>query len=209
MAGLTDLFNGIGINPFGGGFMDVIAAIFIGIVALGIVIGFFWFIFAKRKNWNIQVEFRIPRDMRENEDGSISGTINKEWGKGHYNPNKGVVYVKRKGKKPVPMKPFDIKSYLSGKGILTVIQVGIEDYRPVRDESYLQVVDDQTGEEAALINIKTDISGSKSWRNQFERDSKATYSIMSFLQQHGDKLVFGLIILIVLIGQAIVITRLK
>lgn len=210
MAGVNDLFGGIGANPFGGsGLMDVVLAIFLGITAVGIIVGFFWFILVKRKNWNIKVEFRIPRDVREMEDGRIKGTINKEWGKGYYNYRSGVVYVKRKGKKPVPMKPFDIKRYLSGSSILTVTQVGIDDYRPVLDDSYLEVIDDKTGEEAVLIKIKTDTSGAKSWRNQFERDSKATYNIMSFLQQHGEKLIWGLIILIILIGQAIVITRLQ
>lgn len=209
MATFTDLFSNIGINPLGGGFIDVILALMIGLVALGVVVGIFWWFFAKRKNWNIKVEYKIPRDVREQEDGTISGTINKEWGRGYYNPRQGVVFIKRKGKKPIPMKPFDIKRYLSASGILTVIQVGIEDYRPVLDDSYLELVDDKTGEEAVLTKVKTDISGSKSWRNQFERDSKATYSIMSFLQQHGEKLMWGLIIMIILVGEAIVITRLQ
>lgn len=209
MAGLGDIFGSIGIDPTGGGLLDVGLAILIGATALALVGGFIYFFFVKRKNWNIKVELKIPRDVRENEDGEITGSINKEWGKGYYNPKQGVVMIKRKGKRPVPMKPFDIKRYLSASGILTVIQVGLEDYRPVLDESYLELVDDKTGEEAALIKIKTDISGSKSWRNQFERDAKATYSIMNFLQQHGEKLIWGLIIMIILVGQAIVITRLQ
>jgi len=207
MASLGELFGGIGFG--GSGIINVIGAIVIGLTALGVIVGFIWFFAVKRKNWNIKVNIKIPRDIRQLKDGHIIGTINKERGKGYYNPRQGVVYIKRKGKKPIPMKPFDIKRYLSASSELDVIQVGLEDYRPVLDESYLELVDDVTGEEAVLLKIKTDISGSRSWRNQFERDSKATYSIMSFLQQHGDKLIWGLIIMIILVGQAIVITRLQ
>lgn len=209
MADVKGLFSSIGINPFGGGFTDIILAIFIGIFALAICLAVIYFIFIRRKNWNIKVEFKIPRDIRKKKDGSISGSINKEWGKGYYNSKQGVVYIKRKGKKPVPMKPFDIKRFLSASGILTVIQIGADDFRPVLDDSYLQMADDETGEEAVLLNIKSDISGSKSWRNQWERDAKATYSISSFLAQHGNALAMGLIMMIVLVGQAIVITRLQ
>ena len=209
MATLGDMFGKIGIGGGNSNLINVGAAIIIGVLALGIIVGIIWFFIFKRKNWNIKVNFKIPRDVRETGNGQITGTINKERGKGYYNPRQGVVYVKRKGKRPVPMKPFDIKRYLSASSELDVIQVGLEDYRPILDESYLELVDDETGEEAALIKIKTDISGSKSWRNQFERDSKATYSIMSFLQQHGEKLIWGLIIMIILVGQAIVITRLR
>lgn len=210
MAGLGDILSKIGIGGGGGNnIISIGASIFIGVVALAIIGGVLWFFLVKRKNWNIKVNFKIPRDVREAEDGQITGTINKERGKGYYNSRQGVVYVKRKGKRPVPMKPFDIKRYLSANSELDVIQVGLEDYRPILDESYLELVDDQTGEEAALIKIKTDISGSKSWRNQFERDNKATYSIMSFLQQHGQMIMWGFVILIIFVGQAIVISRLK
>lgn len=209
MAGFGELIGKIGIGGGNGNLINVGAAILIGVFALAIIGSLIWWFAVKRKNWNIAVNFKIPRDVRELNDGEIVGTINKERGKGYYNSKQGVVYVKRKGKRPVPMKPFDIKRYLSANSELDVIQVGLEDYRPILDESYLQLVDDETGEEAALLKIKTDISGSKSWRNQFERDNKATYSIMSFLQQHGEKLIWGLIIMIILVGQAIVITRLR
>jgi len=210
MGSLGDLFGSIGLNFAGGGWgmVGTIAAVFIGVFGLIIAIGFVWWIIRKKKNWNIKVEFRLPRDVREDTDGTVIGTITKEWGKGYYDSKKGVVHVKRKGRKPVSMKPFDIKRYLSSSSILTVIQVGIEDYRPVLDESYLEVFDDTTGEEAALIKAHIDTSEGKSWKSSFERDSKSAYSLQKFWQQHGDKIMWGLIILIILVGQAIVITRL-
>lgn len=208
MASLGDLFGGIGLS-FGGGFISSIASIFIGIISLGVVIFVVYFILKRRKHWNLKIEFKIPRDVKEEKDGSIKGNLTKEWGKGYYDAKRGAVYVKRKGKRPVPMKPFDIKRYLSSTGILTVIQIGVEDYRPVLDESYIEVVEEKTGEEGALLRATVDTSESLSWRRQFEREAKDTYSIMSFLQQHGEKLVYALIIMIILVGQAIVISRLS
>ncbi len=207
MASVNDLFGGLDFG--GGGILGVIISIFIGLLALSIVIGIAWFFIKKKRNWNIRVEFKIPRDIRQDDEGNVKGTISKEWGIGHYDSRRGVVFIKRKKRKAVPMKPFDIKRYLSAESILTVIQVGIEDYRPVLDESYLEVIDDETGEEGALLRAHIDTSEGKSWRSSFERDSKSTYTISSFLSMHGDKLIWGLVLLIVLIGQAIVIGKLS
>ena len=191
----------------GNNFLNNVLSIFIGIIALCVVIFIVWWFARKKVKWNMKVEFRIPRDVREVE-GEVRGTITKEWGKGYYNAKRGVVLVKRRGKKPVPMKPFDVKKFLSAGNILTVMQVGAEDYKPVFEESYLEAEDDE-GNEGALIQVKIDTSESRSWKNSFEREAKATYSIANFLALHGDKLVWGLVVLIVLIGQAIVITRLR
>ena len=204
MASIGQLFKGLPI--FNGGFISIVLSIFLGVVGLSLAGFFVWFILKRRKDWNLGIEFKIPRNISL-ENGEVKGTLNKEWGKGYYNPKQGVVFIKRKGKKPIPMKPFDIKRYLSGKGILTVIQVGVEDYRPVLDDSYLEVVDDETGETGALIKTRIDTSESKAWRNQWEREAKATYSFSNFLSQHGDKIVMAFVIFIVLVGQAIVITK--
>ena len=207
MASAGDLFGGIG-NFGGGSFLQDIMAILIGTFGLIIVAGLVWYFINKKKNWNLGIEFKLPRNVQQKEDGTVAGTLNKEWGKGYYNVKQGVVYIKRKGKKPVPMKPFDIKRYLSGNGILTVIQLGIEDYRPVLDDSYIEVVDEQTGEEAALLKAKIDTSESKSWKSQFEREAINAYSIKNWIIEHGQLLGMGLVIFLVLIGQAIVISKL-
>ena len=190
----------------GSGFIGTISTIFIGIIALGICVFILWWFVSKKVKWNMGVEFRIPRDIKE-VDGEVRGTITKEWGKGFYNAKRGVCLVKRKGKKAVAMKPFDVKKFLSAQNILTVMQVGAEHYVPVFEESYLEAVDENNNE-GALLNVKIDTSEGKAWKNSFERDAKSTYTIANFLTLHGDKLVWGLVVLIVLIGQAIVITRL-
>jgi len=210
MAGIGELLGGIGLGSGGGLISTAITMIFGAVILSGCGFGLWWFI-AKKKKWNIKLEIKIPRNIKavKNKDGTIKtiGTLNKEWGKGFYDAKRGVVFIKRKGKKPVAMKPFDIKRYLSTGNILTVIQIGIEDYRPILDESYIEVVDSLTNEEGALINALIDTSESKSWRNSFEREAKMTYSIKNWIAEHGALVAMGLVLLMNLVGFAIVISR--
>ena len=212
MAAIGDMFSKIGLGGSGGSGMigNIIVMIF-GAVALGAVIFGVWWFVNKKKNWNLKVEVKIPRNIRNirlKEGGyKVIGTLNKEWARGFYNAKRGVCYIKRKGKKPVPMKPFDIKRFLSTGNILTVTQVGIEDYRPVLDDSYIEVIDEKTGEEAALVNAKIDTSESKSWKNSFERDSKSAYTIKNWIAEHGALVAMGLVLLMNLIGFSIIIAR--
>jgi hypothetical protein len=158
----------------------------------------------------MKVEFKIPRTVRKvrTREGTIRvlGTLNKEWGKGFYDAKKGSVFVQRKGKKAVAMKPFDVKQYLSDANILTVIQTGIEDYRPVKDESYIEI-EDEYGDKSALVRAIIDTSESKSWKNTFEREAKMAYSIKNWLQEHGAIVAMGLVLFMNLIGFAVVISR--
>jgi hypothetical protein len=198
------------INPFGsgGGLIDLIIAISIGTIAIGIIAWLIYYFVKKKINYDLKVEFRLPRNLQrikdENGNEKMTGTIRKEWGKGYYDAKKGIVYIKRKRKTPIPMKPFNIKEFLSDNNILTVLQVGVEDYRPVLEDSYLEVVDYDSGEEGALIKAKIDTSESKTWKNSYERERKATYTISGWLQEHGQLLGFGFILICIFVGFAIV-----
>lgn len=214
MAGISELVGATGLSFGEGGLIPVIASIIVGAVGLAFAVFFLYWIIWRRKNWNLKVEFKIPRDIDSYVDAEgatiVKGTLMKEWGKGYYNAKNGVVYVKRKGKKSVSMKPFDVKRFLSGgSNILTVVQVGIEDYRPVIDDSYIQLEDMDTGEEAVLIKTRIDTSESKSWKNYEEREAKSTYTIMGWLSQHGALVGWGIVLFVVLVGQAIVIGKLR
>jgi len=194
----------------GGGIASDAMYSIIGITIL-LLCGFaLWWFLKKRKTWNIKVEFKIPRNIKKVKTKAglikIIGTLNKEWGKGFYDAVKGSVFIKRKGKKPVAMKPFDVKQYLSTGNILTVVQIGIEDYRPIRDESYIELKD-VNGKEGALVQAVIDTSESKSWKNTFERESKMTYSIKNWIAEHGALVAMGLVLLMNLIGFSIVIGR--
>ena len=198
--------------PFvgGGSGGSNIIYLIIGFAVL-LICGFaLWWFLKKRKTWNIKVEFKIPRNIKKvrTKEGTIKiiGTLNKEWGKGFYDAMKGCVFIKRKGKKAVAMKPFDVKQYLSTGNILTVVQTGIEDYRPIRDESYIELKDIDGGE-GALVQAVIDTSESRSWKNTFEREAKMTYSIKNWIAEHGALVAMGLVLLMNLIGFSIVIAR--
>ena len=191
------------------GMTNIIYGIF-GVIIL-LVCGFLlWWYLKKRKTWNIKVEFKIPRNIKQVKTKAghikIIGTLNKEWGQGFYDAKKGSVFVKRKGKKAVAMKPFDIKQYLSTGNILTVVQTGIEDYRPIRDESYIELKDIK-GNDGALVQAVIDTSESKSWKNTFEREAKTTYSIKNWIAEHGALVAMGLVLFMNLVGFSIVIAR--
>jgi len=206
--GISDITSKMpGMGPGG---MTNIVYILIGVAVL-IICGFgLWWFLKKRKTWNIKVEFKIPRNIKKvrTKEGTIKiiGTLNKEWGKGFYDARKGSVFVKRKGKKAVAMKPFDIKQYLSTGNILTVVQTGIEDYRPIRDESYIELKD-INGDDGALVQAVIDTSESKSWKNTFEREAKMTYSIKNWIAEHGALVAMGLVLFMNLVGFSIVIGR--
>jgi len=201
--GMNQLFGSI--LPKGGGVMDLIFIIVICLAALFVIGGILWF-FWSRKKWNLTVEFKLPRSIKylnENEKidvSNIQGSIESEIGKGCYDYKKGVVWLKRKGKKKIKMKPFRVTKYLqnntSGKQILTVVQIGAAEFIPVMPESYMIMQDDETGEQVTVLDIKTDASESKAWSSQFEREAKSTYSIqgaLASLLQHPAFLV-GLVI---------------
>lgn len=198
---LQDLFGGMFGNLFGGSILTLFVYMFLGLLIMLIIGGSFAYFIVKKKRWFIKVEFKIPRS-----DGRI---MNAEWGKGTYNAKKGVVFVKRKGKKQVPMKPFDVKRYLQGNDLLTVVQLGIEDYRPVLPESFIEMYDDKTGEEAAYLKVKIDTSESKAWKQSFERDAKNAYSIASILQQYAQYIGFGILFFMIFVGFAVLWGRIK
>ena len=207
--GMSDITSKLPFIGGEGGGSNIIYLL-IGFAVL-LICGFaLWWFLKKRKTWNIKVEFKIPRNIKKvrTKEGTIKiiGTLNKEWGKGFYDAKKGSVFIKRKGKKAVAMKPFDVKQYLSTGNILTVVQTGIEDYRPIRDESYIELKDIDGGE-GALVQAVIDTSESKSWKNTFEREAKMTYSIKNWIAEHGALVAMGLVLLMNLVGFSIVIAR--
>jgi len=181
-----------------GGLFASIKIIIIAVIALCCIIGIIWF-FWNKKNWNLKVEFKLPRSVKYLKEGKtlqpddVNGFTDAEWGKGFYNSKTGVVYLKRKGKRKIAMKPFQLSRFLQGQNTLTVIQIGAEDYMPVIPESYL-IYEDEKGDCASLLNVKADISESKSWRVQYEREAKKAYSIMGLLDKYGTWIGIGLVI---------------
>ena len=174
--------------------------ILLGGLAIGIVGSIIWFLYNK-KSWWIKVEVKLPRS-----DGRF---IDAEWAKGKFDAKKGVVWIKRKGKSKVAMKPFKLQRYLQGTNVLTVIQTGLEMYEPVFPESFCLAIDDQTGEEVQIINLKLDNTKDKAWKNSFERDSKNAFRISNFVRDNIALISIGLVMLLWGIQFAILYQKIK
>jgi len=186
-------FNQI-VSTTGGAAMNIIlvlVAIVIGLVIAGAIFFFIW----NKKRWSLNVEVKLPRS-----DAKI---VNSEWAKGYFDKKLGAVFIKRKGMKKIPIKIFDIRRYLQGSSTITVIQAGIEDYRPVLPYSFLTYMDDKTREKCSVLNLKVDNLESKAWRTQFDRASKQAYSLQSFFQQFQTPIAIGIVIICCFVGFAI------
>ena len=195
---LGKLFGGFG----SGGMMNIVILIIFGLCVLATVGGIVWY-FYKKSLWNLKVEFKFMRS-----DGTL---ITSEWGKGQFNSKRGVVFLKRekRGTPKIAMPPFDVKRYLQGADTLTVIQVGLEQYLPVMPESFLEMVDDITGEKAVLMKHKIDLTQSRAWKNQFERESKQAYTIAGLLEKYANFIGIGLIFMMNFVGFAILYMQIK
>jgi len=179
-----------------------------GIAITLLLVAVSWWYFKKR--WNLNVEIKLVRS-----DGRI--TIG-EWGKGLYNAKRGVVFIKREGVwfGSTPMPIFDIKKYLQGEKLLTVVQVGPDDYRPVLNDSWtkhsVEYENDETGEivevKESILNIKIDTAMNKAWKSAWENAAKKAYSLTSFFTQFQTPIAIGIVIIACFVGFAIIWTRL-
>jgi hypothetical protein len=184
-----------------------VGAGFLVLVLLAIIFMIWYF----KKRWNLDVEFKLIRS-----DGRV---INSEWGKGYYNAKKGVVFVRRptmgKFSQGIAIKIFDIRRYLQGGSIITVLQVGPEDYRPVLNDSWTEYIatykDDITGEvkevKESILNIKVDSGLNKAWKSSWDSAAKNAYSIKSFFSQFQTPIAIGIVIICCFVGFAILWTK--
>ena len=122
------------------------------------------------------------------------------------------------------MQVFDVKKYLQGSDLLTVIQVAPEDYRPVLNESWteykIEKIDKKTGEivkdvngkivyeKLSIIDIKIDSGLNKAWKSSWDAAAKKVYSLQSFFSQFQTPIAIGIVILSSFVGFAIIWTRL-
>lgn len=212
---LGELLGGVDIGTGGvGGFVNLITIIALVFIALVVIAGIVWF-FYNKKRWNIKrVTFRLPREIKKLGDGNtpnlnnIRGVVDKEFGKGCFDSKRGVVFLKRKGKKKIPMKPFEINEYLDANGDLEVMQVGANDYVPIIPKSYM-IYTDSNNNSCAFVNLRADTSDSKSWKESFERQAKNAYSVMSLLERYATAISIGLVIFLWGIQLLLLYNRLK
>ncbi len=184
----------------------------------------------KKRRWNLKVEIKLTRS-----DGAIT---HGEWGQGFYDSKRGVVMIKRPGagfKGAVAMKIFDVRKYMQGSDLITVIQAGPEDFRPVLNSSwntYVEEYEDQTkprldgdgnqmldedGKKLfettevreAIINIKTEIGKNKAWKVAWEEAARNAYTIRSFLREQSAAISVSVVVISCFVGFAILWTKLS
>lgn len=209
--------------PKAGNVLGIMIWVVIIFLVVAVVLGSLWYWGYRKRKWNLKVEIKLPRS-----DGKI---INGEWGQGFYDAKRGVVLIKRpgRGSKPIPMKIFDVRKYLQGTDLMTVIQIGPEDFRPVLNDTFsthiVQYEDldkpilDGDGKpvldgegnptyeiiemKEAIINIKTDTGKNKAWRVAYEEASKQAYTISSILRQYQTPIAIGIVVICCFVGFAV------
>ena len=199
MADLTSIFGKIS-GGIGSSIYVIILIVMVAVFVLLFLGGISFYLWNKKK-WNLLIEIKKPRS-----DGKI--TLG-EWAKGTYDVKRGVIFIKRKGRKigGDPMKVFDIRRYLQGENLLTVIQIAPAEYVPVLNESWESYIDDETGEKASLLNIRVDSGMNKAWKSAFEASAKKAYSLQSFISQFQTPIAIGIVVICCFVGFAILWTR--
>ena len=226
MAEIGEVFSGA--IPAGQTVVWTTIWIFVAIFGLLAVGGLIWWGY-RRKRWNLKIEIKLTRSEGQTTFG--------EWGKGFYDAKRGVVLIKRPGKgtRPIPIKIMDVRRYLQGPDLMTVIQVGPEDYRPVLNKSYSEhlvtyedeskplkddkgnpVLDDDgepmyetTEVKESILNIKTDLGENKAWRVAYEEAAKNAYTIASFFRQYQTPISIGIVVISCFVGFAILWSKLS
>ena len=206
----NDLGNILGSIAKGSGTtVNIVIIILVIIFVVGVIIAGISLFFWNKKRYNIRVEIKKVRS-----DGKV---VSGEWAKGLYSAKRGAMFIKRnKIRKSIPVKVFDIRKYLQGEDLLTVIQVAPEDFRPVLCESYTSYIteyeDEDTGKiikvKEAILNIKVDSGLNKPWKSSFENASKRAYSLVSLIQQFQTPIAIGIVIICCFVGFAIMWTKL-
>lgn len=218
------------IQNVGGGAGSVISmAIWVLVIAVGllVVVGPIGYSMWNKRRWNLDVEIKLPR-------ANATITIG-EWGKGYFDVKRGCIIFKRPGNRTkYSVKVFDLKEYLQGDRLITLIQVGPEDFRPVRAVSWTeylvtkrtnipklnpdgtQVVDSEGNPvyekeftKDSILNIKTDDGKNKAWKSSFEASAKNAFTIRNWLMQHQMAVSIGIVFLACFIGFAILWTKLS
>lgn len=167
------------------------------IVVVGLLIGLAIWQY-KRKKWNMKIRVKLPRS-----DGKI---ILDDDAKGYWDADNGWIVIKRKGYKPVQTKPIDPKKWLKGKDVVTVIQVGPEDYIIATEDSY-KIVKDENGNDIAIMDVVADVGKRKTWRNYTERMGKRTFTIKRFWDEHQGQIILAIVVFVIFLGFAILWMR--
>jgi len=166
------------------------------ILAIFITIGIWAY---RRKKWNLRVEVKLLRSDGNYKDSEIA--------KGHYDIALGIVDIKRKGMKPVGMKPFNLSEFVQGSRLIEVLQVGPKEYIPIHPDSFdrIKYTDPITKEvrEKIVMSLKADLQQRKVWKTYMERTAKDRFTLAGFLDKHWRAIEISIILFVMFVGFAI------
>jgi len=171
----------------------VIAVAFFIFIIIGAVVGFIQW---KKKKWYLTVTLKMPREGGR--------TINTEIAKGYWDARKATLWVKRKGLfgQKFFVKLDDIRKYLHGNETIELIGSGVI-WKPILFESYLTVVDSNTGQEASIMKYSMDFTKDKAWALRSEREYIHTFSLSDVFNKLKDYIGWGIVIGIVIIAEVV------
>lgn len=166
--------------------------LFVILVIGGSVIWWQW----QRKKWYLQVLLKMPREGGR--------TINSEVAKGFWDARKATLWVKRKGAfgKKFFVQLDDIRKYLHGNETVELMGSGII-WKPILFESYLNIIDSNTGQEANIMTYSMDFTKDKAWAISAERDYTSTFSLSDVFNKLKDYIGWGLVIAIVILAEVV------
>lgn len=171
----------------------VIGAGILFFMLLAAGIGFWQY---NKKKWYLEVPLKMPRD-----GGRI---INHETAKGYWNARKATLWVKRKGLfgSKFFVKLDDARNYLQGEDVIELIGSGVN-WKPILPESYLNVINPETGQEAAIMTYSMDFTKDKAWALRSEREYINTFSLSNAFEKLKDYIGWGLVIGIVILAEVV------
>lgn len=171
----------------------VIMVAFFIILIIGGVIG--WVQYQKKK-WYLLVPLKMPRDGGK--------TINAEIAKGYWDSRKATLWVKRKGMFGAKffVEIDDIRKYLQGNETIELLGSGVS-WKPILPESYITVIDSDTGQEANIMKYSMDFTRDKAWAIRAEREYTNTFSLSDTFNKLKDYIGWGIVIGIVILSEVV------
>lgn len=150
----------------------------------------------KRKKWYLEVPLKMPRDGGR--------TINSEIAKGFWDARKATLWVKRKGLfgQKFFVKLDDAREYLQGGEVIELLGSGVN-WKPILPESYLTVINKETGQEASIMKYSMDFTKDKAWALRSEREYLNTFSVSDVFNKLKDYIGWGLVIGIVILAEVV------
>jgi len=165
-----------------------------GLIILFLIGGVIWFKRYQKKKWFLKVILKMPRNNGK--------TINTEIAKGYWDARKATLWVRRENKKKFFVKLDDIRKYLQGNEVIELEGSGV-DWKPILFESYLELIDEKTGQKASIMNYSMDFSTDSNWAIASEREFINTFSLSDAIQKFGQYIAMGIMVAIVILAEVI------